>query len=79
LRDELRGIPHGYLSLLLLGWRTLSEKERRGFWRVLLFMPVYWLMMSVAAWRALWQLYRDPHHWEKTPHHRSAARRRAVP
>lgn len=76
---DIASICLGYLSFLLLGWKTLSEKERRGFWRVLLFMPVYWLMMSVAAWHALWQLYRDPHHWEKTPHHRSAARRRAAP
>lgn len=67
----------GYMSFLLLGWATLGERERRGFWRVVLFTPPYWLMISVAAWCALWQLFRRPHHWAKTTHHRSSARRRA--
>jgi hypothetical protein len=33
-----------------------------------LLAPVYWLMMSVAACKALWQLLRNPHYWEKTQH-----------
>jgi cellulose synthase/poly-beta-1,6-N-acetylglucosamine synthase-like glycosyltransferase len=28
----------------------------------------YWVMISAAAYRALWQLLRDPFHWEKTEH-----------
>jgi cellulose synthase/poly-beta-1,6-N-acetylglucosamine synthase-like glycosyltransferase len=28
----------------------------------------YWVLMSIAAYRALWQLLRDPFHWEKTEH-----------
>jgi cellulose synthase/poly-beta-1,6-N-acetylglucosamine synthase-like glycosyltransferase len=31
-------------------------------------VPVYWLMMSVASWRALYQMFVKPHHWEKTTH-----------
>ncbi len=31
-------------------------------------LPAYWMLHSVAAWRAAWQLYRDPFRWEKTPH-----------
>lgn len=30
--------------------------------------PIYWLLISLAAYRALWQLIRDPFRWEKTPH-----------
>ena len=30
--------------------------------------PVYWLLVSFAAYRALYQLIRAPHLWEKTPH-----------
>ena len=40
-------------------------------WRIgifAIFYPVYWLLHSVAAWRALFQVVRDPHKWEKTPH-----------
>jgi cellulose synthase/poly-beta-1,6-N-acetylglucosamine synthase-like glycosyltransferase len=28
----------------------------------------YWVLMSIAAWRAVWQLVREPHYWEKTQH-----------
>jgi cellulose synthase/poly-beta-1,6-N-acetylglucosamine synthase-like glycosyltransferase len=35
---------------------------------VLLWTPLYWCLLSVAAWRALFQLFRDPYRWEKTEH-----------
>ena len=34
----------------------------------LLLMPIYWMMMSLAAIRALAQLLVSPWHWEKTTH-----------
>lgn len=43
----------------------------RHGWRVGVFAalsPLYWLLHSVAAWRAAWQTIFDPHRWEKTPH-----------
>ena len=43
-----------------------------GFWKAVLFTPLYWLMQSRAGWRALGQIVRDPHRWEKTPHRRHA-------
>jgi cellulose synthase/poly-beta-1,6-N-acetylglucosamine synthase-like glycosyltransferase len=30
--------------------------------------PFYWLLMSVAAWKALIQLFYKPSYWEKTEH-----------
>jgi glycosyltransferase XagB len=30
--------------------------------------PVYWLLHSVASYKALWQLIVNPHYWEKTNH-----------
>jgi hypothetical protein len=65
---DLVNIACGYLSFLLLGWQTLKLREKLGFWKVVLFTPVYWMLMSIAAWRAAWQLWRKPHLWEKTPH-----------
>lgn len=65
---DIVNIACGYLSFLLLGWQTLKVREKFGFWMVVLFTPVYWMLMSVAAWRAAWQLWRKPHLWEKTPH-----------
>jgi cellulose synthase/poly-beta-1,6-N-acetylglucosamine synthase-like glycosyltransferase len=38
-----------------------------SLWIVVL-SPVHWLLLSVAAWRAMLQLLRDPHRWEKTEH-----------
>jgi len=46
----------------------MTPPERRGFWRIVAFTPVYWLMLSWAAWRSLLHLWKRPHHWEKTPH-----------
>jgi cellulose synthase/poly-beta-1,6-N-acetylglucosamine synthase-like glycosyltransferase len=31
-------------------------------------VPVYWLAMSAAAWRAAYELYARPFHWSKTKH-----------
>ena len=31
-------------------------------------MPLYWLLISLAAYRALVQLMVAPYHWEKTEH-----------
>jgi cellulose synthase/poly-beta-1,6-N-acetylglucosamine synthase-like glycosyltransferase len=68
LAIDIVNVACGYLSFLLLGWQTLKLRERFGFWMIVLFTPVYWMLMSVAAWRAVWQLWRKPHLWEKTPH-----------
>jgi cellulose synthase/poly-beta-1,6-N-acetylglucosamine synthase-like glycosyltransferase len=58
----------GYGGLILLAYRSTRPRERKGFWRVAAGIPIYWLAMSAAAWRAAWQLWRKPHFWEKTPH-----------
>ncbi|SDT52603.1 Glycosyltransferase, catalytic subunit of cellulose synthase and poly-beta-1,6-N-acetylglucosamine synthase [Pseudarthrobacter equi] len=44
---------------------------RRHGWRIAIFAllnPAYWVLHSVAAWRAAWQMLTSPHKWEKTPH-----------
>jgi cellulose synthase/poly-beta-1,6-N-acetylglucosamine synthase-like glycosyltransferase len=61
----------GYLSFLLLGRYAMRPHERGAFWQTVLWTPVYWLLLSAAAWRACFQLLRRPHLWEKTPHFRS--------
>ena len=65
---DVVNVTFGYLSFLLLGWQVLQGGERKSFWKIVLLTPVYWMMMSAAAWRAVWQLLHRPHHWEKTPH-----------
>jgi len=31
-------------------------------------LPIYWLLHSIAAYRALYQYIKNPHKWEKTQH-----------
>jgi cellulose synthase/poly-beta-1,6-N-acetylglucosamine synthase-like glycosyltransferase len=64
-------IALAYLSFYVLGLKTLSRDERRAG-RYFCWIPVYWLLMSVSAWRAVGQLFYAPHLWEKTPHHPSS-------
>jgi hypothetical protein len=44
----------------------LARRRLLGCAWVLLLIPLYWLLLSLAAWRALFQLVRDPYRWEKT-------------
>ncbi len=45
-----------------------AKREQWDLIKYVFLVPVYWLMMSVAAWKALWQLIFKPHYWEKTVH-----------
>ena len=66
----------GYLGSGALGFFGLL---RRGLPRtawVLALTPVHWLLLSAAAWRALWQLIFAPHLWEKTEHGLARSSRR---
>ena len=58
----------GYLTSAALALIGLARRRLLGCAWVLLLMPLYWLLLSLAAWRALIQLIRDPYHWEKTEH-----------
>ena len=40
--------------------------------------PLYWILQSVAAYRALWQLIRRPSYWEKTKHGRGLSPEEAL-
>ena len=61
-------IAAGFASTVLIGLMGLSRRGRlRSGW-VLAATPFYWGCLSIAAWRALWQLWRDPYRWEKTEH-----------
>jgi len=33
-----------------------------------LLMPLYWGLLSIASWRGLIQLIRNPFYWDKTTH-----------
>ncbi len=58
----------GYAGSAALAFAGLSRRGMRGVGWVLLTIPVYWILLSLAAWRALFQLFTAPHYWEKTEH-----------
>jgi len=66
----------GYAATMLIGSRALRRRGIRGWHFAIATMPVYWLMMSVAAWYALWQFVVAPFHWNKTEHGLSHVQRR---
>lgn len=58
----------GYASTIVPDWIGLA---RRGLLRhagILALTPIYWFLLSWAAWRALFQLLSNPLKWEKTEH-----------
>jgi cellulose synthase/poly-beta-1,6-N-acetylglucosamine synthase-like glycosyltransferase len=59
---------YGYTISATLGLVGLARREMLKYAWVLIFIPIYWLMLSLAAWRALYQLLTDPHRWGKTEH-----------
>ena len=52
-----------YLSIL-----TLRAVRRPELLVSALLSPLYWVLMAIAALRAMVQLFTDPSHWEKTAH-----------
>ena len=66
----------GYMVTMIAGTRALRLLGIRGWVFAIATMPVYWLLMSVAAWLALWQFIVAPFHWNKTEHGLSNFQRR---
>lgn len=69
----------GYASTIaldLIGLMRRNHLVRHGW--VLVLTPLYWFLLSFAAWRALVQLAYDPQRWEKTEHGLARSSRRAA-
>jgi cellulose synthase/poly-beta-1,6-N-acetylglucosamine synthase-like glycosyltransferase len=58
----------GYAASVLLGLVGLARRRLLSVAPVLLLMPLHWLLLAAAAWRALIKLFRDPYRWDKTEH-----------
>ena len=65
----------GMLSMLFgnftFAYLNMIALARRGEWNLMesaATSPAYWMLMSIAAWKALLQLVTRPSHWEKTVH-----------
>ncbi|MFZ4807878.1 MAG: glycosyltransferase family 2 protein [Hyphomicrobiaceae bacterium] len=58
----------GYLAAIGLTAALAIRAGARPSLAQIAGIPVYWLLMSLAAYRAVLHLITQPHHWEKTPH-----------
>ncbi len=65
---DLVNIVGSYILLVRLGLSSMTEHERRRVGRRWAAIPAYWMMTSLAAWRAANELRTKPFFWNKTPH-----------
>jgi cellulose synthase/poly-beta-1,6-N-acetylglucosamine synthase-like glycosyltransferase len=66
---------------LMIAVNMLGVGKRRNYGLVMyaLANPLYWILHSIAAYKALWQLITNPFYWEKTNHGISTYVEPAVP
>ncbi len=58
----------GYTTYALLAYAVLQQTKYDMFSKLLFTLPIYWILISFAGWRAIIHLIVKPHDWEKTPH-----------
>jgi glycosyltransferase XagB len=68
----------GYVSAIALGTVAAARRGRLRLAAHALLMPVYWLAISYAAYRAFGQMIWAPFYWEKTEHAGRRGRAAAV-
>ncbi len=54
-----------YLSIYVVACLKLKKYRYTPY---ALLMPLYWVLHSIASWRGLIQLIRNPFYWDKTSH-----------
>ena len=65
---DIFNILGSYAVFFAMGATPMGQDEKRGVsWRWLM-IPIYWMAVSLAAWKAVIELRIKPFHWNKTPH-----------
>ncbi|RFZ88760.1 glycosyltransferase [Shinella sp. WSJ-2] len=65
---DIVNIFGSYGIFVALGGAGMTPDERRATGRRWAMTPAYWLLMSLAAWRAVRELRSNPFFWNKTAH-----------
>lgn len=71
-------LSSGYLGSAALAICGMKQRGMRVGIVTLLTIPLYWILLSAAAWRALYQFMVAPHRWEKTEHGLAKTSRHAL-
>ena len=58
----------GNVSYLLIYVIACVKLKKYRYTPYALLMPLYWVLHSIASWRGLIQLIRNPFYWDKTSH-----------
>jgi hypothetical protein len=70
------GVGGLHVVALIGGWAASAFSQLVGLARrdlissgwIIATAPLHWMLLSMAAWRGVVQLVRDPYRWEKTEH-----------
>jgi cellulose synthase/poly-beta-1,6-N-acetylglucosamine synthase-like glycosyltransferase len=58
----------GYVASVALAIAGLARRGLLAHVRAQIMTPVLWVLLSIAAWRAVVELIRAPYRWDKTEH-----------
>jgi glycosyltransferase XagB len=58
----------GNALMIYLNMLAVFKRQRYGLILFAMLNPVYWMLHSIASYKALWQLFTKPFFWEKTTH-----------
>ncbi|SIR67125.1 glycosyltransferase [Williamsia sterculiae] len=64
----LLSLVFGNSATVYMNLIALREDDRSDLFLPALVVPAYWVMMSVAALKGMYQMVRNPSYWEKTFH-----------
>jgi glycosyltransferase XagB len=68
LAMDIFNILGSYAVFFALGATPMTDREKKGMGWKWAMIPVYWMAVSLAAWKAVVELRLKPFHWNKTPH-----------
>ncbi|SFZ81467.1 Glycosyltransferase, catalytic subunit of cellulose synthase and poly-beta-1,6-N-acetylglucosamine synthase [Devosia enhydra] len=68
----------GNLFLVYFGVVAALKRKYYDLVPVGILLPVYWVLHSIAAYKAFWQLIVNPHYWEKTEHGTSSVTQKTL-
>ncbi|HMF05465.1 MAG TPA: hypothetical protein VKE72_00400 [Methylocella sp.] len=75
----ISALVFGVGSILWLALLGINRRRLIQLWPSLLLVPLYYLLSSVAAWMAVYDLISRPYHWHKTEHGLAKTTRQEVP
>lgn len=58
----------GNATILYSNLVAARETDNQNLWLACLTVPLYWVLMSIAAIKGTYQLFANPSYWEKTVH-----------